>query len=185
MSATTHRTVSHTITDAQADRSAIHIGRDMVAPTGQLVINDIRPSDYEDLTLAVTVVNAYTGGAADPTLAITVQRKIDYSLPDTDDNAWQDIGRFRDITASTPTTPTQYELLTLGLAKVVGDNLALLTAQAYVSENDAIAAGNVRPVLLTDRLRVRETTTGGDRTGGTATITYHLVGNTQGWQGGL
>lgn len=185
MAATTHRTVNHTITDAQAARTGVHIGRDMVAPAGQLVINDIRPSDYEGLTIAVAVVNAYTGGATDPTLQLIVQRKIDYGLDDTDDDAWEDIARFRDITASTPTSPVQYEVVTLASARMVGDNLALLTSQAYVTDNDTLSAGELRPLLISDRLRIREVTTGGDRTGGTATITYHLVGNQQGWQGGL
>jgi hypothetical protein len=153
---------------AVSANSCAHIGRDM-APALVNPVNDIELTDFDEMLLYAKVTMSYTGGATDPTLSLTVQRKIAYDLPDTDDNAWEDFGAFDDISA------TGEAILRLG-AVVAAINTETTVIGAHVPTRDSISAGAVRFGHPGSFLRVREVLSGGDRTGGSLSYNLRLLG---------
>lgn len=156
---------------AQSVRSAALIGEGVAAPTDGVALNDIKLTEFEEIILSIRATFAYTGGTTDPNLQVRVQRKFAQDLPDSDDTAWEDIASFANITGSI----TDDEVVRLGLQVLTTTNIDA-TAGAYSVSKDALAAGNVRTGHPGEKIRIRETVAGGDRTGGNLTYDLRLLG---------
>ncbi len=155
----------------QAVRSAALIGEGVAAPTDGVAVSDIKLTEFEEIILAVRATFAYTGGTTDPNLQVRVQRKFAQDLPDSDDTAWEDIASFATIAGSI----TADEIVRLGL-QVLTTATIQSDASAYAVLRDALPMGDVRTGHPGEKLRIRETVSGGDRTGGTLTYDLRLLG---------
>lgn len=172
----TDRSIIHN----QAVRSAAHIGPGMAAPANGVTVDDLDPIDFQALFLYVTACTmSFTGGSSDPTLRLTVQRKIDLAALDTVDAAWEDAATFVAI-AATLSAPVG---VALGLLQ---QNLTAVrgTDSSWAVDPDTQAADEAMPGPVPQRLRIREKTSGGDRTGGSAAYTMTLVGRSNYHTGG-
>ena len=147
------------------------IGEGVAAPTDGVAVNDVKLTEFEEIILAIRATFAYTGGITDPNLQVRVQRKFAQDLDDSDDSAWEDIASFTNITA----TITDDIVVRIGL-QVLTTTAMASTAAAYSVLKDTLAAGNVRAGHPGEKIRIRETISGGDRTGGNLTYDLRLLG---------
>ena len=150
-----------------------HIGVDMAAPATFLQGATARGGGLLalDLKLARSIIVrykatfAYTGGTTNPTIWVGLQRKIDYSLEDTDDNAWDDVGSF-DGAVTVEKVAEYGERVVFSYAA----STEVDQQRAVQRDNTGLQNYGVHG-WLGDKLRVRIVfRAAGDRTGGTATI---------------
>ncbi len=153
----------------QAVRSAALIGEGVAAPTDGVAVNDVKLTEFEEVILLMKVTFAYTGGATNPTLQLRVQRKIAQDLADTDDDAWEDLGAFAALTANAERS------VRLGLLVLTATMLDS-SAPEYAVARDNLTPGDVRVGHPGEKMRIRETVSGGDRTGGNLTYDLRLLG---------
>ena len=158
---------------SQAVRSAALIGEGVAAPANGVAVNDVKPTEFDVIELVVDVTFAYTGGSANPTFQVRVQRKFALDLPDSDDNAWEDVGAFTAFTVNAERS------VYLGLMRLTATALSSTGPETGVLR-DAITAGVVNAGHPGEKLRIRETVSGGDRTGGNLTYDLRLLGVTAG-----
>jgi hypothetical protein len=171
----TDRSIVHN----QAVQTAALIGPDVATPATGVALNDIDPVDFQQLALYVTACTfAFTGGSTDPTLQLRVQRKINDGDDATDAN-WEDLVALPAITGS----------LSVPEATHIGMHQQQSTAPGtsdtgYTVARDSMSADADVFSPVPRRLRIREVTSGGDRTGGSATYTMALVGRSNYHYGG-
>ena len=154
---------------SQSVRSAALIGEGVSAPTDGVAVGDVKLTEFENLAFFLKTTFSYTGGASNPTLQVRLQRKFASDLADSDDAAWQDIAAFAAITGSVE------RFLQLELLRLTATNIASTEPEGALAR-DAIGAGNVQAGHPGEKIRVRETVSGGDRTGGTLTYNLRLLG---------
>lgn len=157
------------ISQAQAVQSAAHVGANMAAPAAGVVINDIDLTNFEQLLFHFKSHSlAYTGGTTNPTLTVRLQRKIDPTLPDTDSAAWEDL-----VTLSVNVAAVESVCVVGATPQVTASPVTVLL---WNPTRDSLADGAMRAGHPGNKLRVRESTTGGDRTGGTSQYDIQLTG---------
>jgi hypothetical protein len=164
---------------ALAVGTIIHIGAGMEAPAdidqsgtnrpGQ-VENGMDLTDYDHIELYIKYTPSFSGGATNPTVQYRLQRKIAHDLADTDDNAWDDCA------ANAALTTTLERVIRLGHAHLLAYNATATTNAVTGPVRDAMTAGNAVWGHPGAKLRIRETISGGDRTGGTAAVEFRING---------
>jgi len=153
----------------QAVRTSALIGLDVAAPTDGVAINDIKLTEFEEIVLLLKATFAYTGGTANPLLQLRVQRKIALDLPDTDDDAWEDIAAFTLFSVDSE------RYIRLGQLVLTTVTLNSSAAEAAIVR-DNLAAGDVFAGHPGEKIRIREALVGGDRTGGNLTYDLRFLG---------
>jgi len=154
---------------SQAVRSAALIGASVAAPTDGVAVDDVKPTEFEEIVLVLKAAFAYTGGTTNPTLQVRVQRKFAVDLPDADDNAWEDLAAWVEIGVDVE------RVVRLGLLVLTTPTLDA-AAPEYALGRDNIAAGQVRVGHPGEKIRIRESVSGGDRTGGNLTYDLRFFG---------
>ncbi len=154
---------------SQAVRTSALIGPGVVAPTDGVAIDDVKLTEFEEIALLLKATFAYTGGTTNPTFQVRAQRKFAPDLPDSDDNAWGDVAAFTAFTVDAE------RLVHLGLLVLTSTAIGSTGPETAVLR-DAITAGVVNAGHPGEKIRIRETVSGGDRTGGNLTYDLRFFG---------